>query len=254
MIFKFKQKPVVITAYTYRKELAELYPLQRMQRNIPEWWKNIDGQSYHPQYGATETNTMKHCAGFLDYYKNGFTIPLWTDAKFKLGISGKSFASLFSDEHTSGVVHPQDQRGSYLPGNKFQHVKISTPWMIDCDEDVNFAYVGNMWNLDNPDEVIIPSGVLNFKYQKSININLFFAYGLKEKEIFIPQGTPLFNLLPMTEREVVHHVKYISREEYREKLSVYSHHFAFNANYFKLRNILKNKEQSQSKCPFGFGK
>lgn len=256
MIFKFKQKPVVLNAYTYRKELVDLFPIQRMQKHIPEWWRNIDGKAYHPQFGETESNTMKHCAGFMDFYKYGYTIPLWTDAKFKLGMNGRSFDALFSDEGSQGIIHQPEQRGSYLPANKYQHVKLSSPWMIDCSEEVNFAFVGNTWNIDNPDDIIVPSGVLNFKYQKSLNINMFLSYGSKEKVIELSSGTPLFNLLPMTEREIVLNVKGVSKEEFADRMGVYQHHFAFNGNYFKLRNFLKKKEQEEtkSKCPFGFGK
>lgn len=257
MIFKFKQKPIVLNAYTFRKELVELFPFQRIQKFVPEWWKNIDGKAYHPEFGMTETNTMKHCAGFLDFYKNGYTIPLWTDARFKLGIHGRSFNLMFSDEATHAVAHGVEQRGSYLPADKYQHLKITTPWMLDCEEDVNFAFVGNTWSINNPDEIIIPSGVMNFKYQKALNINMFFPYGPKEKVIELTSGTALFNLLPMTEREVVVNVKGISKEEFSNRMGIYQHHFAFDANYFKLRNFLKKKEQeseSKSKCPFGFGK
>ena len=258
MIFKFKQKPIVLNVYTYRKEIMDLFPFQRIQNNYPEWWKSLDGKNiFLPEYGKTsESNTMKHCAGFTDYYKLGYTTPLWTDMKFKLGPHGQSISYHVSDEPTKLVTHPQDQRGTYLPEDQYAHFKVTSPWMAECDEDVNFAFIGNTWAFDNPEEFIIPPGVVNFKYQKSLNINFFLKYTSREREIVLRQGTPMFNLIPLTEREVKINMKHISPQEYYEKMALYQYHFSFVGNYHKLKNMLRKKEAaaSERKCPFGFGK
>jgi hypothetical protein len=92
----------------------------------------------------------------------------------------------------------------------------------------------------------MPPGTLDFKYQNATNINLFLKYAKEAQEFIISAGTPLYHIIPLSEREVELSVHMLSNEEYQNMVSKHTR-ISFTNKYFKIKNILKNKAKS---CPF----
>jgi hypothetical protein len=67
---------------------------------------------------------------------------------------------------------------------------------------VKCILIPSVWNQDSPEEVIIPSGVVDFKYQSSASVNMFFPRAQQTKQVVFAQGTPLLQMIPLTERKI----------------------------------------------------
>ena len=187
--------PIVLNCYTYKKEVYEQFPVCKTIKALPSWWKNIDD----------DRQTIKQCPGFLEYFASGFTVPLWTDMMFTIGTSVDEGVSVNIDEIN---VHPTYQRGEYLPETKYQQLKLIAPWLIRCNEDIKFVFSANTWCLDNPEEFIIPPGVVDYKNQFGININSFLVYNGTTRSVHLKAGMPIVSCIPMSDRkiEIVNHL------------------------------------------------
>lgn len=202
---------IKLDAYTC-ENASYTNPICELRKHLPEWWKELSSTATTSQNFTTKT--MKSCNGFVDYHASALTIPMWTDIVFDIG---ESIEDGISCNYDSLQVHPFEQRGGYLPAEKYQHVKLIVPWIIECKEDIKFAFVANIWALENPEYVIIPPGVIDFKSQHSAHLNMFFPYDGRKKQFVIKTGTPIINLIPLTDRKCDIEIHPISEYEFIEK-------------------------------------
>lgn len=207
------RKPVVLDIYTDRSDLYEHFKVSKMKSFVPSWFKDIN-----PKYEINENLesdiNIRGCTGFLDLFSKGFGIPLWSDMRVKVGPIGEQYYQWqFADKETDADIHPQWQRGEFMPDSKYCHIKILTPWVARCSENVDFLMIGNSWVQDNTDDVLIPQGVLNFKHQHALNINMMVRRGEQEKLIEMSCGNPIVQLIPLTDRKVDIKLHLVSTEE-----------------------------------------
>ena len=110
MIWK-KRKEIVLDCFTYDRGVYDFASIDYLKNAIPSWWKNLP--SYNNQNNFYGHNSMKGCPGFIDNFKNGFYIPLWSD--LKIGIDNKNFQCIFS-----AVSYPHKKEATsivcHLPG------------------------------------------------------------------------------------------------------------------------------------------
>jgi len=243
-----KGKKIILNCYTSEQYVYDLFKIDRASNFIPDWWKQLE-KGYIHNNNIGQTATMKSCIGFTKHFKNGFIMPLWTDLALKLGnIEQGNYGWEFADMKTEMGSHPTAQRGNYLNEREYLHMKIVSPWILDCNEDIDWLFIKPDWNFNNPDEIIIPPATLDFKYQHTSHINFFLKFGTEPKEIMLESGSPIIHLIPITDKKVELNVEKISKEEmenYRSKNTKVS----FLNKYNKVKRILKSQE---SKCPFGF--
>lgn len=242
-MFFFKKKEVVLDCFTARSDVYSYFPIQPASKLIPDWWKKLP--TNYTTNGLDENPTMKGCAGFIDYYSEAISIPLWTDIAFRTIQANQSVQWLCSDRLTPVHSHDLIQIGDYLSNNrsKYIHVKITSPWMLSCKKDIKFLFSGNTWSFDNPQDVIIPVGAVNYKYQNSVNINMLLFFN-NIQTFKLTAGIPLIHLFPITDKKIKLKTHLIGEEEY-SKISALSHTNFFSKNYFKRKNIIKNVR----KCP-----
>ena len=132
MLFFIKHKPIVVDCFTSKEVIYNNLPVDYSSNFFPEWWKKLDKKvTLDDNYVEMDYPTMKSCLGFMDFYKNSVTIPLWCDYAVRVGHIGSGKLSWkFSDGITDAVVHPTFQRGDYLPDSDYIHTKIISPWKI----------------------------------------------------------------------------------------------------------------------------
>ena len=244
MFFIFKKKPLILDCLTYRPEVLDYAPIDIGEKHYPSWWSALSrSTSKLDSEGLAMTKTMKGCPGFIDFYKNSITIPMWCD--FYFYNNGPAYRWQFSDMQSDAIIHSQEQYGEFLTSGQL-HLKISTPWLIKCKEDINWVFVGNIWNQNYPGEINLLPGVVNYKYQHSTNINLVFN-NKRESNHLIKVGTPLVNIFPMSERTIKINYQVVSEKDFildRESSSKIS----FANGYQKKKKLMEKLEQS--KCPF----
>lgn len=184
---------------------------------FPEWWKNLPSSftAKTPHNVEVEQPTMKTCLGFVDLYKEGFVLPLWTD--LNLRIEGREysyqFASMAKSSFCSITTHPPVQIGPSF--SNLIHFKIGSPWMISEKTGVKFTAIPAVWNSINlfPKMSIVP-GVFDFKSQKATNINGFFHESKIPYQYNLEAGHPLLQLVPISDKKTIIKNHVLSEEEF----------------------------------------
>lgn len=241
------QGPVYLDCYTSRKDVYDLAKIESATRFYPEWWKKLKNS-----FDATDANnttlgdrivpTMRYCVGFTSLFKRALCIPLWSDLRLTVGPVNSGFYKwIYSDRKSEAGVHPYEQRGEFAPDSHYQHLKLDCPWTVKCDGEVSFLFFDPVWTGEPNSSVITPPGILDFKYQHSININMLVARDPEDpKVIDLRYGTPLAFLVPMTDRRVVLRYHLVSQEEFEG-------FFTPPITFVNAYGTIKKKEQEQ--CP-----
>ena len=256
----FKKKPIQLDCYTFQSPVYDLFKVDHAKRFFPQWWKNVPNTFKDPRVIA-ELPTIKTCTGVANFFTTGLVIPMWSDAKIGLAKVNTGFhdtiqlSTQFADGVTKAQLHEQGQIGpDFMPDSTYLHFKIYSPWVFSCNEDINWAWSQPTYNFKNPDDLIILPGTLDFKNNSNVFVNLSMRKMARDggpNLIELDAGQPLVHLTPLTEREVVVKNHLVSKEEWQNIYAKNNHVFFFNN--FNRRKVLM-KKQTESKCPFGFGK
>ena len=245
-LFKRFQKPIILDCYTCDSSAFNTSKIQPATKFLPDWWKQIPKYNSEPGSLAIYP-TMKGCSGFTDLFKTGFILPLWSDVAIEVGAIGTEYYRYqFSDKVSSAVSHAPDQRGSAYPVTNYLHLKLISPWLLSCDEPINFMFTDPVWTRDDPTQFTTLPGILEFVYQKGTNINLLFKRPPETIVQTLHFGQPLAQLVPLTERrvELKHHL--ISDAEYRSLKNI-------GTNVTFLGKYRANKQSIKANgCPFHF--
>jgi len=248
MMFFFKPKVIHLDCFTSEVIAHDFFPIDYSHKFFPQWWKDLPKVLDDPnQFWGM--NSAKSCTGLNNFYSNGVTIPLWSDLLIQQ--ESQNIKWVFSDRRTEMGHHLLKQLGNYLDEREYYHMKIISPWILKCKEDINFMWMQPTWSFNKPKEIIIPPGIIDYKYQGGTHINFFFTLTEenKQKNILIESGQPMVNIIPLSERKIKIHNHLISKEEYLIKGEDFGISFAFRNKYIKRKKLMKDKE---SKCPFGF--
>lgn len=208
--------PIYLDCYTSNSSVYKAARISSAINHLPMWWKRLlptverpllkDAPNFkHP------APTMRHCVGFTDMFKKSFCIPLWSDLVVRVEPAmQEGYAWKFADGCSKLTDHHAFQRGDFMPPEHFQHLKLTSPWLLRCDEDINFLFFDPFWPSYEGEEVaIIPPGLLNFKHQPGTNINMFIRKLPDEaRTVELKFNTPLVFITPLTERKVIlrHHL------------------------------------------------
>lgn len=219
MIFFFKKKKITIDCFTSNKAAYEVFKVDHAKKFFPEWWKQLPNAIRRDEkYDDLTGSTMKTCSGIVDYYKSGFIIPLWSDTIIETGPIGRSYLRVcFADPTADSQQHPSIQRGSFLPDKEYSHIKLASPWHIECNKSMQFTMVKPIWNYNDPTEFILPPGSLNLYYQHASNVNIFIKHKSQNHKIQLTAGTPLAHLIPQSEESIEIKCHFLRRAEFDER-------------------------------------
>lgn len=237
------KKDIVLNLYTCAPSVFNYSPIVEAKKEIPSWFKKLPMPYFNSP--ADHDLNMKVCTGVVDYYTNGFFLNLWSDLYLNIGRVGTTFYEWqYSDRESNLNTHRVDQWGHVLPETEYQHLKLQTPWIATCDTDIDFLVTQPDWRFDIDDKIHISSGILNFKYQCAMNVNLFIKRQKEDLEINLRYGTPLLHITPLTERKVilkthlVDHPKFMAIGAKNRPISFFRHY------------DLKKKIMRTSGCPY----
>jgi len=240
-MFIFKKPKLVLDCFTDRPDVFNFSKIDYAHKFYPEWWKQSPKFYTHDFY---KMSTLKRCRGVIDTYNYGAMIPLWCDLAFN--IKDKNYRWQFSDFLTESVAHKSGQWDMYANPNDYGHLKISTPWYINCKSDTKFYWATPFWNhaIDSPYHIL--PGVLDFKYNHAVNINMMLNLQ-KDFTCTLKAYTPMAHIIPISDKELVikHHL--INEKEFSNLMN------NATASFTNSYQIHKNNIDSQeSKCPFNF--
>lgn len=260
MFFFFRRPKIVVDAFIRQSHchLHEYFPVESANHFIPEWWKkapkgnNTELMTNKKSPRPKETTSVRRCSGIVDYYNsNSIIIPLWMSCVLEYSSEDSKFGQLWASQDQNIFIkyHEPDMRGPDYAKN-FHHFKFISPWKFKEKSGINFYFGQAFYNFDIPDEVVMPPGILNYKYQHATEINFFVRKPLGQlvKKIEFKAGQPLAYVLPITEKKLELRTHVIPDDEYFE-LTTKQVFFSNSYNVVK-----KIKEKNEKKCPFGFGK
>jgi len=247
----FKNKKIKLNCYTSEQYVYDYFKIDYASKFVPSWWKELP-KSYTKEGRLGSSATMKTCTGFTRYYQNGLMMPLWNDLAIHVGTSEQGmYGYEFSDNQNEIQMHPPVQRGTYLSEQDYIHMKIKSPWIFVCEEDIDWMFIKPDWNFDKPEEIIMPPATVDFKYQHTTHINFFLKFNSNIQNIFVNSGSPLVHVIPLSERKIELNVQKISSEDMKDFRSK-QQKISFTDKYSKIKRIVNRQEEA--KCPFSFFK
>jgi hypothetical protein len=237
------KNPIKLICYTSNPAVYRYARIANTGEYKPDWWKNIPAVA--EKSGLLNKVNMKLCNGFNDLFKKGFVIPMWSDCVVRIGVEGDvDYDWQYSDQMSEAEIHPQEQRGEYLPETKYSHIKFQTPWLIFCEEDVDFLLAPISWLSDHPEDFVIPTGILEFKYNHEANTNVMFRRRAEEQMIKIEYGVPLTQFIPLSDRPVELDVRLVDSIKF-DLMKAESARLSETGWHYK-----KVKSKHDSGCPF----
>lgn len=196
----FKTKPLHVECFTKSHNISELYPIKRAFHYVPDWWKRLD-KSHYQTHSITgkpyEFPTMKTCGGFVELYKNGLILPLWTDIDFFVN---KENFSYHSPNHEFSIkTHNSVEHGNNF--SDYHHAKILSPWLLRETTGVGFLWVPCTWShLTAAPKVNVLPAAIDYKHQYTTHVNCFIDR--TDGQFRLEAGMPLVQIVPMSDRPV----------------------------------------------------
>tara|TARA_R110000744_G_scaffold221810_1_gene340789 strand:- start:100 stop:822 length:723 start_codon:yes stop_codon:yes gene_type:complete len=234
-------KTIDLHFYTKHKFVYDFAKPKTGQSTAPEWFRKLPTGSRGLEDGVTSRSNLRSCPAFSDYHKKAIQLPLWSDLILQLAPKGDdSYSWEFSDGLSSIRTHPNTLLGNYRPDTEFKHLLIQGPWFVECDKPVDFIMCQPSWqNFEFP-TMCTSQGVLNFYKQPTLNTQMYIKRTDETQDIFMKHGTPLLDLIPLTEKKIKVHVHF--DKEKHEELASYTPQVKFTGGYNYTRAALK-------KCP-----
>jgi hypothetical protein len=249
--FFHRTPKITVDCFTYSPSVYEYAPVVRAIRAVPDFWKALPNPDPYSGFNDDGTlfvrrdSTLKNCLGFIELYKRGFIIENWSAIHLFVEQEGFRFYNADLDMPQS---HPKSQLGEGF--KYFHHLKLISPWLLREKTGVNFVCIPTTWSHEKYD-FAMPSGVLDFKLNHAVNINIMLRIYQQPYETTIEFGHPLVHFIPLSEHhlEVKNHL--VDQLEY-DKLKIHpANSFMGWRRIHKL--VRRNEERNNGKCPFGFG-
>ena len=211
-MFKKKEEPVIsFVNWIPGLEAIDEIQVKPAQKFIPKWWKDVPNNK--GLYG--ETQTIKACPSFPDYFSQGYIIPMWADTliKYNAELDIWSVNSGRSDIFTWDI-HSNDQLIDYktpLLLGKEGHIvlKAICPWRVITKPGWSVMQVPLYYHFDNKFSVM--PGIIHTDVHHDINQQVLV--NKEDKEIFIKRGDPFVQYIPFKREEITSDVRYQTDED-----------------------------------------
>jgi hypothetical protein len=245
-MFKFfiKRSKITVDCFTSNINALEYFPIAQASEFYPEWWKSL------PKFHSTVDEngleikkvTMKSCDGFIDLYRHGFIIPLWSDLIIETMPNGFRY-NFAEGSHNEIGRHDYEQMSNEFIN--YIHFKIMSPWRLREKSEVKFLFFQPSYNNVSTllDWHIMP-GMMDFSYQHATNINILAPRG---KRFEIPAGCPVAHIIPITDKDVEIKTHFLDVKDVDSVKLFYNNYPFFNGSYKKMKKLQQEKNKPQ--CP-----
>lgn len=192
-------KPVEINFYTASNIIADLAPpVLSSQVEHPFEHSVIDEE-------GLPRKTFRTCYSYLKSLKTSVTIPAWCEFSVSVKDGRPRFHfpmdnPVWRNTASDCIINPDNQNdwvSYHRDPNFYDNVfvsKITNPWIAVCKEKPRWIIGQHTLNTSG---MCIPTGIIDLKYQHSINI---FNYLPKHDFVYhVKAGTPLVSLYPILE-------------------------------------------------------
>lgn len=247
MFFFIRKNKLVLDCLTNNASAAELFPLQSAQQAIPKWLQKLPTVADRKDDFVPKKN-MRECVGLTSLYRVGFVVPLWADLNVKTApdSTGRvSLGTVFGDHSSQVAYHPSEQYAGFCDDQNYLHVKLMAPWHIQEKTGVKWVFMEPTWNKKRLSNYVTPPGIIDFKHQHAVHINMLFSFDVGETLTHFDAGHPLAHCIPMSDKKVELRIHRVTDAEFHYK-SASTPLFTFFSNYTMRKDLRK-----KNKCPFG---
>jgi len=267
-MFFLKQRPYKITAYTseasvydYCKPSIGKEKLPDIFTSVPKYQSGTARKNYQeagitvdendPRLNQLDKNkgyassnleattklpTIATCPGIKDFYQLPIHLKMWGEAEVHVKPDGKWSTNINPALGIQMTYHSSLQYGKMYSDRIF--VKMESPWYFSSDDDVNVMFMESHYSASffRDNDLIVPPGILNFKYQPGTNVHI--GYKIKEQPYAVKWklNQPLVSMFALTERPVVIEHKLISHNDWQTLVNFPKCNIG---RYFKKLQILK---------------
>lgn len=165
---------------------------------VPKWYKKIETVNEKKikidNYGVAYNKNVKNCMPFLDALTSGYIQKTWTDIYIKDNKESGNIEYYWASGPQ--IMHHRDK--SHLPTeNNFYPVEFmwKEQWVPKLPKGFSMIYTHPLNRIDLP--FLSMSGVVDSDiYNHSFNGN--FPFYIKNNFVgIIPEGTPMYQMIPM---------------------------------------------------------
>lgn len=224
----FTKEDYTVEMITNVHSTYEFGEIVEAKKSQPKWWKEMPAYfDNYESYMKDEVfgkfkhplSTVKHCPAIQDIFSTGLIVKAWSD--FIIFVSPDGVVeSMHADEAIKGVpggsgsTHPYTQRAGFLKNHA--HFKLCPTFFLKTKTYRKFLWKGAYWY--NPslieNNIHIVPGIIDYKTQTGMNINMFLPIKDEPYMIKINFGDPLVHLIPLDNKPVKITKKLLSEEEY----------------------------------------
>lgn len=218
----FGKKELEVVAYTFENNVFVNDKPTFNKADNAEWIKYLKNSYKHFDVESNsnyDVGTAKLCPGIRNYMTDGIHFKLWTQIKVRIHPNGfaENLPQSIASSYAPFVQHTPQQYEYIYPENKTAF-KINNPWIVKCNKNIKFLFAESHYSTTffRENNLVIAPGLIDFKYQNSVNVHVIAEKRKEPYEIIIPYGTPLFTLYPITESPIKFRCEKVSQDKFNE--------------------------------------
>lgn len=236
----FGTSTLVVDMFTPNAAAFEYAKPALAEEFYPNWWKKLPRhQEIRNAAGTTyAVPNMRGCAGFIDQYRHGFIVPMWSD--LAVAMQPDTYHWQFADQVSTAFTHNPEQAGSFLTDDDMRSLKLITPWVAATKESVYWQIVQPLWSQGFQTDWVVPPAVVNFSQIGNMNINMLVRGTGSPKDFLIPYKTPMVHYVPMCEKPIKLKLHLVSEDEFK-RIHEKDRPLAFVYSHFKKLKAKKDE-------------
>lgn len=236
------KKPITLHFYTWREDVYETAKPKVGGSVLPDWWSSLPSYSIDSHAAIKKWDSLlnvRTCPGIVGALTRSIVVPMWSDLLCNVTRDGCEYQ--YSDRMSEAGFHQPEQLMGFYDTDKLQHIKLTAPWLTKCDENIDWMWMDCTWHRTNHTEYMVPPGLINFKYNRQVNVNMFFHKLKDQQTVLIPHQQPLFQVVPLSDRPVRVKAHMLSRADFVQMQDTFTHTVSFMGAYKKIVSGMKSK-------------
>jgi len=208
---------------------------------MPDWWHKTPIRRSSARLLEVDAGNIKNCPGIKDYFAEGYILPMWTDLILYYDSDVDEWGYRVSDEKFKVSTHNGSQYLDYVPHktmgeNSYFIFKLASPWKLFTPKGYSSYQLPAFYHF-NKDFSAAP-GVRDTDMYHQLNLQILIHSD--KKEIFIPRGTPLAQIVPFKRNKMDLNVRDASAQDIK-KINAHELNFSSKFPGSKLYYKEKNK-------------
>lgn len=213
----FFNKSINLTAYTYNSSVMNSCKPEYQSKERPEWLiklKNFLIVKDEQSQIFVKSPTAGTCPGIRDYLQLPIQLKMWADLDIRICPDGTWTYFTRPEWNVTIAEHGKSQFGDAY--NNRISLKLLSPWYFVCNEPIKFVFTESHYSTSffRDHNVLIPPGIIDYKYQHSTNVHLSFPIQEEPYVVRLRHGTPLVSMFPITERKINFTTKQVTVQEF----------------------------------------